>query len=143
MLPVSELPLLVEKMVCGVEISDLTCLASGNNLNLASEEMADLRRQYIAVDDNNYSSPENIPVTGKIPSSQLEEDNSWIFEGIIFPRQSNNLHNTNAAFKNYTREEVKNNKKLEFFSILFPVEYLKYILIPETNTILKHPMDLG
>ena len=33
--------------------------------------------------------------------------------------------------------------KLELFLILFPVEYLKKILIPETSNIMKHPMDLG
>ena len=33
--------------------------------------------------------------------------------------------------------------KLELFLILFPVDYLKEIFIPETNKLLKHPMDLG
>ena len=33
--------------------------------------------------------------------------------------------------------------KLELFLILFPVDYLKDIPIPETNKILKHPMELG
>ena len=32
---------------------------------------------------------------------------------------------------------------LEFFLILFPVDYLKEILIPEINKLLKHPMELG
>ena len=57
MLLVSELPFLVEKKVCGVEILDLLCLDSGHNLNLTSEETADLRRQGIAVGDNNEPSP--------------------------------------------------------------------------------------
>ena len=60
-LPVLELPLLVEQRVCAVEILNLPCLASGHNLNLTSEEMADLWRQGIAVDDNNGPAPENIP----------------------------------------------------------------------------------
>ena len=50
---VSELPLLVEQRVCGVENLDLPCLASGHNSNLISEDMADLRRQGIAVNNNN------------------------------------------------------------------------------------------
>ena len=33
--------------------------------------------------------------------------------------------------------------KLELFLILFTVDYLKEILIPETNKILKHPIGLG
>ena len=43
-LPVSELPLLVEQRVCGVEISDLPCLASGHYSDLTFEDMADLWR---------------------------------------------------------------------------------------------------
>ena len=33
--------------------------------------------------------------------------------------------------------------KLELFSILFSVDYLKEILTPKTNKLLKHPMELG
>ena len=66
-LPVSELPLLVEQRVCGVEISGLSCLASGHNLNLMSEDMADLWHQGIAVDNSSNPDPENIPVPRNIP----------------------------------------------------------------------------
>ena len=142
-MPVPELLLLLEQKVCGVEISGLPCLASGHNSNLASEDMADIRRQGIAVDDDNEPDTKNISVLVKTPSTQLEEGKSLRSEGIIFPRQSNNLHNTNAAVKNYTREEVMNMTKLELFLILFPVDYLKEILTPKMNKILKHPMELG
>ena len=64
-------------------------------------------------------------------------------EGIILPRRPKNLHKTNAAFKNYTREEVIKMTKLELFLFLFPVYYLKEILIPEINKLLEHPMELG
>ena len=74
---VSELPLLVEHRVCGVESFDLPCLASGRNSNLSSGDMADLRRQGIAVYKNNDPIPENIPVPGNIPFKKLEEENSW------------------------------------------------------------------
>ena len=59
------------------------------------------------------------------------------------PDTFKNLHNTNADFKNYTREEVMNMKKLELFLILFSADYLKEILIPKMNKIIKYPMDLG
>ena len=74
---VSELPLLVEQRVCGVKISDLPCLASGYNLNLNYEDMADLQRQGIDVDNNNDPDSENIPVPQNIPLTQMEEENSW------------------------------------------------------------------
>ena len=31
--------------------------------------------------------------------------------------------------------------KLRIFSILFPVDYLKEVLVPEKNKLLKHPID--
>ena len=67
MLPVSELPLLVEQKVCCVEISDLPYLASGHNLNLTFEEMADIWRQGISVDDDNEPAPGKIHIPGKTP----------------------------------------------------------------------------
>ena len=33
--------------------------------------------------------------------------------------------------------------KLEIFLVLFSIEYLNTILIPETNNILNDPLDLG
>ena len=52
--------------MCSVEIFDFPCLASGNNSNLASEDMADLQRQVISVEDNNDPSPKQIPVSEKL-----------------------------------------------------------------------------
>ena len=72
MLPVSDLHLLVEKRVCGAEILDLPCLASGHNSNLTSEDMADLRRQGISFDNNNDPAPQKTLVPGNIPLTQLE-----------------------------------------------------------------------
>ena len=66
-LPVSELLFFVEQRVSGVEILYLPCLASGHDLNLNYEDMADLQRQFSAVDDNNnpvlktFLSPETSP----------------------------------------------------------------------------------
>ena len=52
--------MLVEQRVCGAEILDLLCLALGHNLNLTSDDMADILRQGIAFDDGNDPSTENI-----------------------------------------------------------------------------------
>ena len=72
MLPVSELPLLIEQRVGGVEISDLPCLASGNNSNLTSENVAGLWHQGIAVYNNNDPFSKDITVPENIPLPQLE-----------------------------------------------------------------------
>ena len=110
--------------MCGVQILDLPCLSSGHNLNLTYEDMADLWRQGIAVNDENDPAPKTFPIPVNSPLTQPEDENSWRYEGIIFPRRSNNLNNTNTVFKNSTREEVLKMTKLKFFLGLFPVDSL-------------------
>ena len=61
MLPVSELPLLEEQRVGGAEISDLPCLASGRNLNLTSDDMADIQHQGIDFDKDIDPKPKKHP----------------------------------------------------------------------------------
>ena len=61
MLLVSPTTLVVEQRVGDVELSDLSCLSFGRNLSLTSDDMSDLQRQGIAVDDDNE------PDTNKIP----------------------------------------------------------------------------
>ena len=102
-----------------VEISYLPCLASGHNLILTSEYMADLRRQVISGNDDNNPSPQNIPAPENIPLPQLEEAKVWGSEGIIFLRLSNNLHNTNASFKKYYRKGVMKMMNLDFFYLIY------------------------
>ena len=125
MLSLSFTYLVVKQRVGGVEFSYLPCLASGQNSNLTSDDMADLWQQGISVDNNNYPVPENIPVTKNIPLPQLKDGYSWRPEIIICPRRSSSLHSTYDDFKNYSREEVTNMKKLEVFLILFPIDYIK------------------
>ena len=36
-----------------------------------------------------------------------------------------------------------NMTKLDLCLILFPVDYLKEVLIPKNNELLEHPMELG
>ena len=132
-------PLVVEQRVGGVEFSDLPCLASGQNSDFTSNDMADVWSQDIAVDGSNDPATKNIP--GEVP--QLVNGYNWKSEIIICPRRSNNLHNTYAAFKKYSFEGVMKMTRLEPFFILFPVDYLKEVLVPETNKLLKHPMDPG
>ena len=114
-----------------VEILVLPCLASEHNSNIPIEDMADLRRQGINVNNENDPAPKIFLTLENIPLTQLEEDNSWISEVIICSRQWNNLLNTNAPFKKYTHEEVMKMTNLELFLVLFYVTYLKKIPISE------------
>ena len=46
------------------EANDAPNLLSGHTSNLSSEYMTELRRQGIAIDDDNYPSPDNVPRQG-------------------------------------------------------------------------------
>ena len=110
-------------------------------MNLTSNDIADLRRQGITVDEDD-TSPKTIPVPETITLPQMEEDTSWISDGIICPMQSKSLRNKNAAFKNYSHEEVLKMTNLELFFVITTVDYQKEILfLPQKN--LKDTMDLG
>ena len=71
MLPVSQIYLAVKHRVGDVEFLDLPILASGENLNLTANDMADLRYQGIAVDDDNDPDTENIPYQVPHPVNSL------------------------------------------------------------------------
>ena len=60
-LSVSHTPLVVEHRVGGVDLLDLPCLALGKKSNLNSNDMADLWRQGISVNDDTDPDPGNIP----------------------------------------------------------------------------------
>jgi hypothetical protein len=114
------------------------------NTNLGTDDMAALRRQGIDVDDDNDPAPENVPTPGVAAVvAAAEEEGIWKSEGIICPRLAGNQPKSSAAFKNYSKEEVSKMSKLELFLILFPLDYLLEVLIPETNKQLDAPMDCG
>ena len=127
----------IDSRIGGVDLTtDLPNLNYGRTSNLTAGDMADLRRQGIATDDENDPAPENIPGPAPAPpNDQL----TWKSDGIICPRRANNLQNSAACFMNYTREEVMKMTKLELFLVLFPVEYLSTVLIAETNKDLNQP----
>jgi hypothetical protein len=109
--------------------------------NLVSEDMAELRRQGIAVDDDNDPAPENIPDRGAAPAAAADNLN-WKGEGIICPRKSTNRQNSFAGFTHYSRDDVLCMSKLDLFMTPFPVNYLNDILITNTNKESNMPMDL-
>ena len=71
----------------GAESNDSPILLSGRTSNLRSEDMVELRRQGIAIDDDNDPAPENVPRQGKNTTCT----GNWRREGIICPRKSGNL----------------------------------------------------
>ena len=71
----------------GAEANDAPNLLSGRTLNLRLEDMAELRRQGIAIDDNKDPAAENVPRQG----DTTDVTGNCIREGIICSHKDVNL----------------------------------------------------
>ena len=105
------------------------------------EDSAELRRQGIEVDDNNDPAPGKIPQTNNRTTSTdrtAEKALNWNgAEGIAFPLLASNLPDTPVYFKNYSNKDVMKMSNINLFLILSPLDYLKQVVIPQTNKQLK------
>ena len=122
----------------GAEANDAPNLLSGRTSNLRLEDMAELFRQGIAIDDDRNPAPDNIPRQGETTAGT----GNWRREGIICPRKSGNLQNYFASFRNYSHDAVLRMSLLQLFLIIFPEDYLEKVFIPETNKGMSVPMDI-
>ena len=73
----------------GAEENDAPNLLLGRTLNLRSEEMEELRRQGIYINDDNNPAPENAPIQSETTAGTC----NWRREGIICPQKSGNFQN--------------------------------------------------
>ena len=105
-------------------------------LNLLLEDIVEIFHQGIEVDDDNNPALENLPEVRFTTAANITELN-WKGGGNICTRKAANMHNSPAVFTNYAWEGILCMSKLDLFLILFPVNYLKIILIPETKTICR------
>ena len=74
---------------------------------------------------------------------QPEDGYSWRQGGIICSRQSKNITQYLCAFQKLFLGGGKEDDKVGAIFNLFSVDNLKYLLIPEINNPLIHPMDPG
>ena len=121
----------------GVESNDAPNLRSVRILNLSQEDMAELLRQGIAIDDDKYPAPDNVPRQGETNAGT----GNWRREGIIFHRKSGNLQNYFASFRHYSRDSALHMSPLQLLLIMFPEEYIEKVLIHNTNKDMSVPMD--
>ena len=77
----------VNNCVDGAEANDAPILLSDRTSNLRSEDMVELRRQGIAINDDNNTAPENVPRQGETTT----DTGNWRREGIICSCKSGNL----------------------------------------------------
>ena len=100
------------------------------------EDYAGLRLQVIEFDDNNYPDPDNIPQTNNTTTNSETALNWNGEEFIVFPLLASNLPYTLASFKNYSHKDFMKMSNIDFL-ILFLLDYLKQVVIPQTNKKLK------
>ena len=122
----------------GEEENDAPILLSVRTSNLRSEDMVELRRQGISIDNDNNPAPENVLRKGE----NTNRTGNWRREGIICPRKAGNLQNSFAFFRHYSHDAILCMSLLWLFLVMFPEEYIEEFLIPETNKGLIVPMDI-
>ena len=96
-------------------------------------------RGVVDIDDDNEPAPENIPPAAA--SAQSDIFKGWEHDGVCHRRRLN-PNNSRASLKNFPRDVVPN--RVQLFEHFFPKEYVKEVIIPETNKHLgDNPLTFG
>ena len=107
--------------VDGAESNNTPILLSSSMSNIRLEDMVELRRQGIAIDDDNDPAPEDVPRQGETNTGT----GNWRRVGIICPRKSGNLQNYFASFRYYSHDATLCMSLLQLFLVMFPEDYLE------------------
>ena len=115
----------------GEEANDAPILLSGRTLSLRSEDMVELCRQGISIDDDNDTAPENVPRQGEtnIGTVNLRR------EGIICPRKPGNLQSYFASFRHNSHVAILRLSMLQLLLIMFPGTILRKYLFPRPTRV--------
>jgi hypothetical protein len=106
-----------------------------DELTGAREEVDELRRQGITVDDDNEPAPENAEQDNRPANGRWEKPQ-------ICPRRMTNVGNTKGQFVHHRWDEIVEMDELTLFRMCFPEEYIINIVIPETNKHLTTKLTL-
>ena len=107
-------------------------------LNPNLEDMVELCRQGITIDDDNNPSPDNVPRQGETTTGT----GNWRIEGIVCPCKAGNFQNYFASFRNYSHDSILSMSLLQLFFVIFPEDYLEEVLVTNTKKGLSLQMDL-
>ena len=122
----------------GAEAKNFPNLLLGHTSNLRLEDMSELRRQWITIDDDNDLAMVNVPRQGETAAGT----SIWRREVIICPRKAGNLQNSFASFRHYFHDALFCMSRLNLFLIMSPEGYLEQVIIPDTNKGLRVSMDI-
>ena len=120
----------------------LPILPSGSRgITLMEDDISTLRHDWISVNDNNHPSPKNVIQYDDVlptPSSL-----TFIFNGIYHWRRSGNFPVGRAKLKMAQIPRMQHMYCLDLFMKLYFMEYIKYLVIPETKKSLNSAMNLS
>lgn len=105
---------------------------------LQQENINTIQAYGIDIDDDNEPAPENVVDDEVINPNQIFSE--WEQTGLCH-RRSSNIENYNARLKDVAPELRELLGKVQLFEMLFPTQYVKETVIPETNKSLDDPMD--
>ena len=98
------------------------------NVGRLSQEIAELRHQWIEVDDYNEPAPENARTIA--PATQTI--GQWVTP-IIFPRRAYvNFHNTKGVWRQHCWPKNSDMTDLSLFMMVFSDKWVRDVLIPAT-----------
>ena len=102
-----------------------------NRGNLTDADLAEIRAMGLEVDDDNEAVPEN-----RNAPQPTERVGTWTIPSVC-PRKAGNHTNAKGHFVGHSWEKIKHYDELQLFQICFPMEYLKEVVVPETNKRLR------
>ena len=121
--------------------NNVTSIIEGGLLHAATrEEIEELRRQGITVDDDNEPAPEN--AQPPVPQGPAPPPGNWE-KPTYCPRRSNSdFSDQEGRFINHRWDAIADYDELDLFRMCFPEEWVLNSLIPMTNKELSKKMDL-
>ena len=108
---------------------------------MTEADIAAFRREEISVDEDNKPAPENSMQSDYVlttPSSL-----TFGFHGVNSRRQSGNFPVGRAKLKMTPNPRIQHMSRLEFFVKLYFVDYIKDVVIPDTNKRLNSAINLS
>ena len=124
----------VAREVDPLRVSD--CDVVPNIGELGDDKLDDLRRQGVAIDDDNEPAPKNTKPT------VLPAGNGQFEKPTMCPRRMANISNAKGKFNSHHWEEISKMNELDIFRMCFPEKFVLNVIIPETNKNLGTPMTL-
>ena len=121
-----------QNVVCNIE--------GGLSRAATREEIEELRRQGITVDDDNEPAPEN--AQPPVPQGPAPPPGNWEKPTYCPRRANSDFSDQEGRFINHRWDAIADYDELDLFRMCFPEEWIVNVLIPMTNKDLVKKMDL-